>query len=126
MGNALSVARSLGRRGVPVYVLEDAPSSHSRYARRLDPPPAHSRQEAWVRFLLGPDAASLRGAVLLSCSDAGIELLIEHRDALAERFVLDVCDVAAQRRVLDKLSTYEAARDAGVADPALLVRRRPR
>jgi D-aspartate ligase len=117
MGNALSVARSLGRRGVPVYLLEDAPSSHSRYARRLSPPPAHSRQDGWARFLLGPDAARLRGAVLLSCSDAGIEMLIEHREALAERFVLDVSDVAAQRRVLDKLSTYEAARDAGVPTP---------
>jgi len=117
MGNALSVARSLGRRGVPVYLLEDAPSSHSRYARRLRPPVSRSLQEGWARCLLGPDAAALRGAVLLSCSDAGIELLIEHRDALAERFVLDVSDVAAQRRVLDKLSTYEAARAAGVPTP---------
>lgn len=117
MGNALSVARSLGRRGVPVYLLEDAPSSHSRYARRLNPPPAPSRQEAWTRFLLGPQAAPLRGAVLLSCSDAGIELLMEQREALAERFVLDVSDVAAQRRVLDKLSTYEAAREARVPTP---------
>ena len=117
MGNALSVARSLGRRGVPVYLLEDAPSSHSRYARRLAPPPASDRKESWVRFLLGPESGPLGGAVLLSCSDVGIELLMEHRDALAERFVLDISDVTAQRRLLDKLSTYEAAREAGVATP---------
>lgn len=33
MGNALSVARSLGRSGVTVHVLPDAPPDHSRYAQ---------------------------------------------------------------------------------------------
>jgi predicted ATP-grasp superfamily ATP-dependent carboligase len=117
MGNALSVARSLGRRGVPVYLLADAPDVHSRYARRLRLPPAAGLQESWLAYLLGPAAASLHGAVLLSCSDAGLELLIEHRDALQERFVLDVSDVAVQRRLLNKLSTYEAAAEAGVPTP---------
>jgi predicted ATP-grasp superfamily ATP-dependent carboligase len=117
MGNALSVARSLGRRGVPVYLLEDAPSSHSRYARRVHVSSAPSRKEAWARYLLGAESSPLHGAVLLACSDVGIELLIEHRAALTERFILDVSDVVAQRRLLDKLTTYEAAREAGVPTP---------
>ena len=72
MGNALSVARSLGRRGVPVCLLGDSPDVHSRFARQLRLPEAGSRQDSWARFLLGPEAAPLHGAVLLSCSDAGL------------------------------------------------------
>ena len=117
MGNALSVARSLGRRGVPVYLLGDSPDVHSRFARQLSVPAAGSHQEAWARFLLGPEAAPLHGAVLLSCSDAGLEVLIDHRAELASRYVLDVSDPVAQRALLDKLSTYEAAREAGVPTP---------
>ncbi len=117
MGNALSVARSLGRRGVPVYLLGDSPDVHSRFARQLNVPEVGSRQESWARFLLGPEAAPLYGAVLLSCSDAGLEVLIDHRAELASRYVLDVSDPVAQRTLLDKLSTYEAAREAGVPTP---------
>ncbi len=117
MGNALSVARSLGRRGVPVFWLTDAPDVHSRYARRLRVPPVAGLQESWLAWLLGPQSEPLHGAVLLTCSDAGLELLIDHRDELQERFVLDVSDVAVQRRLLDKLSTYEAAAEAGVPTP---------
>ncbi len=117
MGNALSVARSLGRAGVPVHVLEDAPASHSRYARRLRVPPAPDLQEAWAHYLLGPQAAHLEGAVLLACSDSGIELLMDRREELQARFVLDITDAGVQRRLLDKLATYEAARSAGVPTP---------
>ena len=53
------------------------------------------------------------GAVLLAASDEGIELLLEHRAGLAARFRLDLCHPEAQRRMLDKLLTYEAAREAG-------------
>lgn len=117
MGNALSVARSLGRSGVTVHVLPDAPSDHSRYAHTIALPPAGTPQEAWARFLLGSASEALRGAVLLSCSDAGLELLIEHREELAGKFVLDISDAQAQRSLLSKLSTYEQARAAGVPTP---------
>lgn len=117
MGNALSVARSLGRSGVSVHVLPDAPPDHSRYAHTMALPPARTHQEAWARYLLGPASEPFRGAVLLSCSDAGLELLIEHREELAGKFVLDISDPQAQRCLLSKLSTYDQARAAGVPTP---------
>ena len=55
--------------------------------------------------------------MLLACCDAGIEILIEHRKEHEERFVLDVSDSDAQRRLLSKLSTYEVATEAGVPTP---------
>jgi D-aspartate ligase len=116
-GNALSVARSLGRQGVEVHLLLDGPDVHSRYARAIRLPAGADHQRAWARYLLGPQSEALRGAVLLSCSDAGIELLIEHREELAEKFIIDVSDPVAQRCLLGKLTTYKKAREAGVPTP---------
>ena len=86
--NALSVARSLGRLGVGGLPAVNEPGAcvrHSRHCRRL-PVPAGSGEDvedAWARFLLGPEADFLRGAVVLACSDAGIQLLARHREPLA-------------------------------------------
>jgi len=114
--NAVSVARSLGRRGIAVYLLCSAggESQYSRYARRLD---VGAKAEEWARFLLGAQSDWLRGAVLLTCSDDAIQMTLEHRDALAEKFVLDIAEPSAQWCFLNKLCTYEAAREAGVATP---------
>jgi predicted ATP-grasp superfamily ATP-dependent carboligase len=114
--NAVSVARSLGRRGVVVYLLCGASSEsrHSRYARRLN---VGAGAEAWARFLLGGQSDWLRGAVLLACSDDAIQMTLEHREALTDKYVLDIAEPAAQWCFLNKLSTYEAAREAGVPTP---------
>jgi len=119
VGTSISVARSLGRAGIPVYVLEqpDSPERYSRYVRYL-PLGRHDRTgEAWAAFLLGPESDWLRGAVLLACSDAGIELLLTHREALVRKYRLDLSEPAAQQRLLDKLSTYRCAAAAGVPTP---------
>ena len=120
--NALSVARDLGRAGVRVYALdgEDQGARHSRYARRiaLHAADAESIEHVWAKFLLGPESDHLRGAVLLACSDAAIQLLMRHRDAMQARFLLDDANPDAQRAMLDKLTTYQHARAAGVATPA--------
>jgi predicted ATP-grasp superfamily ATP-dependent carboligase len=119
--NALSVARSVGRLGAAVYILNDegAFAGYSRYVRQIHVPSknAISQARAWADFLLGPDADFLRGAVLLSCCDEGIELLIEHRDALAERYLLDEAYPPANATLLNKLATYQAAVEAGVPTP---------
>ncbi len=116
-GNGLSVARSLGGHGVKVYQLLDGPNLHSRYASAIRLTPSSDRQAAWTQFLLGPQSESLRGAVLLACSDAGIELLIDHREQLAGRFTLDISNPNAQRTLLGKLTMYRMAREAGVPTP---------
>jgi len=116
-GTAISVARSLGKVGVKVYLLSqpDSPAVLSRHAQHI----ARRCRDAaaWAAFLLDPISEPLRGAVLLACSDAALEMVIDHRTALGERFVLDISDVSAQRAMLDKLATYLAARQADVPTP---------
>jgi len=116
---AISVIRSLAGAGVEVHLLcrPGAVPSYSRYARRLPTDPSLPLQEAWLSYLLGPESEALRGAVLLACNDDGLELLLEHREELAARYLLDVCDVEAQRAMLDKLATYRLAAAAGVPTP---------
>ena len=117
--NALSVARSLGRKGIKVYAISsvDDPVRFSRYAKWIDVPPDRTMEESWARYLLGPESEWLKGSVLLSTSDAGILLLNERRKDLEGKFILDESNPAAQIRMLYKLSTYEEARKAGVPTP---------
>jgi len=119
--NALSVARNIGRLGAAVYILNDdgAFAGYSRYARQIHVKAKNGKDQAqaWADFLLGPDAEYLRGAIVLSCCDEGLELLIEHREALAERYLLDEAYPPANATLLNKLATYQAAVEAGVPTP---------
>ncbi len=119
--NALSVARNLGEMGVVVYALNEAAAfvHSSRWCRRLDAPVAPSGEEArvWAEYLLGPGSDAVAGAVLMACSDAGIEMIAAHRGALGEKYLLDESHPPAQLAMLNKLATYQAAVAAGVPTP---------
>lgn len=119
MVTTMSIIRSLAKAGVDVRLLcrPGAVPSYSRYAHRLPADGSGPQPDLWLRYLLGPESDDLRGAVLLACNDDAVELLLDHRDALAEKYVLDVCDPGAQRAMLDKLATYRVAAAAGVPTP---------
>jgi predicted ATP-grasp superfamily ATP-dependent carboligase len=115
--NVLSVARSLGRAGVNVYAINEDPAyvRHSRYCRWLPVP--GDAPDCWGPFLVGPDTERFRGAVLLACSDDGIEVIARHREGLSARFLLDDSNTTAQLCMLNKLRTYHEAEAAGVPTP---------
>lgn len=117
--NALSVVRDLGQLGITVYAIGEPDSSvrSSRYCHWIDVPVEGSQEESWARYLLGAEAELLRGAVVLSCSDAGIQVLVRYRDQLLPRYRLDDSDPRAQLGMLDKLATYKHAKAAGVPTP---------
>ncbi len=122
--NAVSVARSLGRLGAAVYVINEPDSfvRYSRYTRCLKVPAAPGNEARdWAEYLLSAKAEFLRGAVLLTCCDAGLELIATHRAELACRFLLDDSNPHAQSRMLGKLETYEDAIAAGVPTPAFRI-----
>lgn len=117
--NALSIGRSLGRRDIPVYSLapSDGAILRSRHIRSVDVAEGADLADTAGRFLSSPAAETLAGALILALSDDAIEYVSEHRSRLADRFRLDLSDPAAARTMLDKRSTYEAARAAGVPTP---------
>jgi predicted ATP-grasp superfamily ATP-dependent carboligase len=121
--NALSVARRLARAGVQVYGIgrSNSPLRWSRCCTWVDAPDDDGSGEAWSAFLLGSAAQFLAGSVLLTGCDVGLELMAKHRDALARRFILDASDPDAQIRLLNKLTTYQAAVAADVPTPRFWV-----
>ena len=122
--NALSVARSLGRLGATVRVINEPGAfvQYSRYSTPLDVPAKPGDEaRAWAEYLLGPQGQALAGSVLLTCCDAGLELIAEHRESLSRRFLLDDSNPRAQVRMLGKLETYEDAVAAGVPTPAFRI-----
>lgn len=117
--NALSIARSLSRYGVEVYAINKptAPVRYSRYSKWIPIQSDENLGDAWTEFLLGPQSEHFGGALLLAGNDIALEIFAEHRAALEEKFLLDESNVKAQICMLNKLSTYRAAREAGVETP---------
>ncbi len=117
--NALSIARRLGARGVAVHALNHAGTdvTRSRFARTISLGGENPFHLEAAEFLLGKESDHLRGAVLLVASDEGLQLVAAHRPALEARFELDLSDPEAQLKMLDKLATCHAAREAGVPAP---------
>lgn len=117
--NALSVARSLWRSGVPVDLLADgrgdSVARHSRACRRYVGGPGDGPvAERWMRWLSDESAP----AVVLPCCDEGIELIARSREELEAHGHRAVeADDAALLNMLDKARSYELARAAGVAAP---------
>jgi D-aspartate ligase len=117
--NAVSVVRSLGRRGIKVYAV-NGPNEYLRYSRYCDlicPAEEGDLAGAWERYLLGDGSEHLSGSVLLACNDIALEVLIRNREELSKRFVLDIMNKEAQLCMLNKLRTYEAASRAGIPAP---------
>ena len=117
--NALSVARSLFQAGVEVYAL-NYPNSrvcYSRACRRIRLKGINPGPEAWEAFLLGQESDHLRGAIILTCSDEAIEILIRSGERLRDKFIIEETSGEVRACLLDKLSTYEKAREAAVPVP---------
>jgi predicted ATP-grasp superfamily ATP-dependent carboligase len=115
---ALAIARSLGRRGIPVWFLtRDHPlTRYSRYA-------AHSvvwgPDEPGAKERLVQLAArnGLGGWVLFACGDAEVRFVAHHHAALAAVFRLTTPPWDVTRWAFDKRLTHQYASEVGVDSP---------
>ena len=113
---ALSVARSLAGAGIPVHAL-GLPLEPLRYSRFCVEfvNGAHDPQARWRDYL----ANAPPGAVVLPCSDDGVELVATHHSTLLERGLVSVeASANVLHAMLDKERTYALAVEAGIAAPA--------
>lgn len=116
--NAVSVARSLHRRGRPVHVLPEASGAVPARASRCVTscpvlPDGADPSRAWRDWL-----GALAPAVVIPCGDAGVEFLTEHRGELtAAGHWPALGDDDVLRAMLDKEATYAVADRAGVERP---------
>lgn len=116
--NAVSVARSLSRAGVPVSAVGEAASA-VRWSRAcdafVDPPGSGDVQDRWLGWLLRDGST---GGVLVPCDDDALELIARNREQLMARSYLPVeADDDVLLAMLDKHRTYALARSAGIPSP---------
>ena len=115
--NAVSILRTLSTAGLTVHVVgtKGSLARHSRHCRSfVDLGSGDGMQARWLEWLRsGP-----RGAVLLPCSDDGLELVARHRAELVELGYRPIeANDEALLAMLDKDRTYELARELGVPAP---------
>ena len=116
---SLAVARSLGRRGIPVrFLTHDHPLARfSRYVIRGDhwPGPNDPGAVDWLRQFAGRHR--LDGWTLFACGDAEVQLVAHNHASLAAVFRLVTPPWTVTRWTADKRLTYQFASDIGVHVP---------
>ena len=119
--NGLSIARSLGRHDVPVWVVSPPNirlASFSRYTRRTLPWP-NGDDESQVEYLLEVAARNqLDQWVLFPTSDESAALLSRFHSKLSRRFRVSAPTWNVLRWAYDKRLTYRLAADQHVDYPA--------
>ncbi|MDX6467481.1 MAG: D-aspartate ligase [Gaiellaceae bacterium] len=113
----LGVVRSLGRRGIPVWVLTqpgETLAAHSRYARRALRLPAEPDARADALLELGDE---IGGWALVPTTDEDAALVARNRERLAERFTLTSPGWESLRWAYDKRWTYRLGDDCGIECP---------
>jgi predicted ATP-grasp superfamily ATP-dependent carboligase len=117
---SLGVVRSLGRRGIPVWVLRDDHylAHWSRYCERALPWPDTTEREKVAYLVDLAHKHGLEGWVLFPTEDETAALIARNRAELAACWRLSIlADWDTLRRAYDKRLTYQLADDAGVAHP---------
>ena len=121
---SLAVARSLGRRGIPVwFVTDDHPiTGFSRYVKRTLAwdGPAHPSA---LQFLLSLAAnQGLSGWVLIAGGDAELRFMSQHHAALSSLYRITVPSWETARWAHDKRLTYARAAALGIDHPCAIIR----
>lgn len=116
---SLGIVRSLGRRGIPVWVLNDAHrlASASRYACHSESWPASSETEQRNYLLELGTRYQLEGWALFPTTDESAALVARHHTALAEQFRLTTPEWDVMRWAYDKRLTYRLAADLQIDYP---------
>jgi D-aspartate ligase len=116
---SLAVARSLGRRGIPVwFVTHDHPiAKYSRYVARSFEwaGPNHDGAIDWLLDLAASN--QIDRWVLIAAADAEVRLVARNHAALAQAYRVVTPPWSVARVACDKRLTYEHAASAGVAAP---------
>ena len=116
----LGIARSLGRRGIPVYILDDqyCISRFSRYATRVIKVDNLLDERKTVEAVLEVGHRfGLRDWVLFPTRDETVAAFSRYRDELADFFRVTTGEWRSVEWAWDKKKTYELAETLGIPVP---------
>lgn len=114
----LTAVRSLGRHGIPVWVLvgQQSIAAKSRYALRHFAWPDGEREQLQLLLRLASEQR-LRRWLLVPTDDGHAALIARHRAILEQCFVLATSSWKALKWAYDKRLTYRLARALKIAFP---------
>jgi D-aspartate ligase len=109
--NSLGVARSFGRKGIPVYVLggPSSPLDHilSRYVRNVKSPKLDIHSSNAAEFLADFARTFSRRPVLFPTHDAAVQYCCRYRHLLEDRLNIPFGPNSAVTALLDKAQFHE-------------------
>jgi len=115
---SVAIARSLGRRGIPVWLLANHPlPTYSRYVKRSFCWPGAGHPDDLSSIIELARRHGLQGWVLIATGDRDMQLIARNRDLLSQFFKVVTADWNVIQWVYDKRLTYSRAADIGVDCP---------
>jgi D-aspartate ligase len=116
----LGIARSLGRRGIPICVIDDqhSVSQFSKYvARVVRVEDLRDEQNTVESVIEVGQRYGLKGWVLFPTRDETVAAFSRHRDRLAEFFRVTTAGWDSVKWAWDKKNTYDRAAELGIPVP---------
>ncbi len=116
--NALSVARSLRRRGIAVYSLGNVVDvAFSRFCVTIPTPIGGDIQQHWYQWFNGTGRKYFAGAAIIPCGDDGLEFVARNRAVFENDFLMYEANDDILLAMLDKATSYQLAKKVGVPGP---------
>ncbi len=115
---SIAVARSLGRRGIPVWLLACHPLPKlSRYVQRSFPWPGAEHRDGVASIVDVAVRHGLKGWVLFATGDEDMHLIAQNHALLAPHFHVATAGWDITQWVYDKRLTYRRAASLGIECP---------
>jgi predicted ATP-grasp superfamily ATP-dependent carboligase len=115
---SIAVARSLGRRGIPVWLLANHPlPKFSRYVERSFDWPGADHEDGLAAILDLAEKHDLSGWVLIATGDQDMRMIAQNRTRLSQYFHVATPDWDTIQWVYDKRLTQQRARALGIDVP---------
>lgn len=115
---SIAVARSLGRQGVPVWLLANHPiPTYSRYVKRSFPWCGAEHPDGVSSIIGLAKTHNLQGWVLIATGDQDMRLISKNHALLSQHFRVATPDWETTQWAYDKRLTYQRAAELGVDFP---------
>ena len=115
---SIGIARSLGRRGIPVWLLANHPiPKFSRYVKRSFDWSGADHPDGLGQIIDVAVKNDLAGWVLIPTGDQDLRLVAQNHEMLSKRLHVAACDWATIQWVYDKRLTHRRAHSLGIDVP---------
>ena len=116
---SIGIARSLGRHGIPVWLMANHPiPTYSRYVQRSFAWPGADHAEGVSSIVDLAIKHNLQGWVLIATGDQDMRMIAQNRALLAQHFCVATPDWDTIQWAYDKRLTYRRAAELGIDFPA--------